>query len=101
IADAALVVLVVSLQLVGILYNLLVQRMLYMLLNSNHDCLIHFIAYDLADTRFSQISFHDNSPSALLRIRFLRDNSLNSGDVPANLFDSACVIELIGCVLES
>ena len=69
IADAALVVLVVSLQLVGLLYNLLVTGMLYMLLDRNHDGLIHFIAYDLADTRFSQISLHDNSPSALLRIR--------------------------------
>src|SRR5699024_7008938 len=40
IADAALVVLVVSLQLVGLLYNLLVTGMLSMLLDRNHDGLI-------------------------------------------------------------
>ena len=90
-----------SLQLVSILHNLLVQRMLNVLLNSNNDGLVHFIAYDLANTCFSQISFHDNSPSALLRIRLLRDNSLNSGDVLANFLNSASVIKLIGCVLES
>ena len=52
-------------------------------------------------TGFSQISFHDNSPSAILCIRLLCDNSLDSGDVLANLFDSACVLQLICRVLES
>ena len=32
---------------------------------------------------------------------FLSDNSLDPGDVLANLFDPCSVIQLVGCVLES
>ena len=38
---------------------------------------------------------------ALLLFSFLSDNGLDPGDVLANLFDPACVIQLVCSILES
>ena len=79
-----------------------------MVFNCNHDRLVHLIAYDFSNTCFSQISFHDSyllSQAEILLMPdlrvLLRDNSLDTGDVSANLFDSCRIVQLVGCILES
>ncbi len=73
-----------------------------MVFNSNNDSLVHLIADNFAHASFSKISFHDISPSVITYcVCLLGDNSLDSCDVLANFLDSACIVKLVGCVLES
>src|SRR5699024_8899158 len=52
VADVTLICLVMRLQLVGSLYDLLVKRMFYMVLNCDNDGFVHFITDHLAHTGF-------------------------------------------------
>ena len=56
IADAALVVLVVGLQLVGSLDDLLVQRMRHAVFHSDYDGLVHLIGKDLTNPGLAESS---------------------------------------------
>ena len=56
VAYAALVVLVMSLQLVGSLDNLLIKRMLYAVRDSNDNRLVHLVRNDLADSCLAESS---------------------------------------------
>ena len=58
VADVALVVFVMRLQLHRTLDDLFVKGMLYAVLNGDNDGLIHLVADHFTDTSFSQISFH-------------------------------------------
>ena len=56
IADIALVLLVVRLELNGVLDDLFIQRMLFAAFDRDDDRLVHFIGNDLADSGFSERS---------------------------------------------
>ena len=72
ISDLAFIVLIVCFQLVGLFHDLLIQRMLHMILDGHDNGLVHLIARDFPDTRFSQISFfHDSLLSGSTGRRFV------------------------------
>ena len=59
IADAALVVLVMSVNLESVLNDLTVDGVLYVVRNSNGNGLVHLVAYNKSDSYFSEVSvFH-------------------------------------------
>ena len=49
-------------QFVSSFYDLIVKRMFYMVFYCNDDCLVHLVAYNLTNSRFSQVSFHGYTP---------------------------------------
>ena len=61
IALAALVLLIVSYELCGLLYELAVHRVLLFSLYCNHDRLIHLVADHNTYSFLAKISFHENS----------------------------------------
>ena len=73
--------------------------MLDMVLDRHDDGLIHLVADDMPDACFSEVSFFHRL--CLLNVRHLGDDSLDSGDVPADVFDSARVVKLVCRVLEA
>ena len=74
-----------------------------MVFDSNNNGLVHLIADNLTHTGLSQISFHDYFLlySLFRSVSLLSDYCLDSGNILANLFDSACIVQLIGCILKS
>ena len=76
------------------------------LASSDHNGLIHLIAYYLADTGFTKISFfHGNSPSChALRpaqlFALCGNHGLNPCNIPSDFLDPACIIKLVRRVLE-
>ncbi len=94
VADAAFVLLVMSLQCIGLLDDFSDYGVFYMVFNRNNDCLVHLVADDLADTDFSKISFHGLSPFPDPELRFClgRDRGLNSCDILANLSDLSRIL---------
>ena len=65
-----------------------------MVFNSNNDGFVHLIADNLTHAGFSQISFHDYVLlySLFRSVCLLSDYCLDSGNIFANLFDSAGIV---------
>ena len=81
-----------SLQLVGSLNDLTDNRVLYIILNSNDNGLVHLVADNLTCTGLSQISLFHNHSFRCHLVCLGSQNSLNSCNILANLFDSAGII---------
>ena len=73
-----------------------------MVFDSYNNSFVHLVADYFANTCFSKISFHDLLllSRLLCCICLLGNHGLDSGNIFTNLFDSACIVQLVGCILE-
>jgi hypothetical protein len=84
----------------GVLNDLSVNRMFYVIFDSNDDGFVHLIADYATDSNFSEVSFFSHC-FILLSDILLTKNRHNTGDVVLDVRNFVGIVELIDRVLET
>src|SRR5574344_983476 len=99
ITDSALVLLILSDKLGGLLDELSVQRMFLFTFNGNYDGLVHLIADHYSCSFLTKISFHKSALLLVLFFFFSKDSDHKS-DIPSGLLKFRRILQWRNSVID-